>query len=110
MADPQRLGQVLDLLIDNAVRHSPDGGEIALAAERRADGWRVWVTDEGPGLPQESVARLFHPFHAETSSGAGLGLSLARALVERMHGRIGVDGRRARGAAFWFTVPASSRA
>lgn len=94
--DQDRLEQVFQNLAANAVRHTPDGGRIELAA--RPDGARVRLTvrDTGPGIPPEHLDRIFDRFHkvdaarsaADTDTGSGLGLSIARAIVARHGGTI----------------------
>lgn len=113
VADADGVARILDHLLSNAVAASPQGGPITVKAVRRGATWRVSVTDRGVGIPPENRVRLFHPFyHAPHPShaglsGAGLGLSLAQALIHRMGGRVGVDSDTERGTTFWFTLPAS---
>jgi signal transduction histidine kinase len=113
-ADPKALQQVLGELLDNAVRFSPAGGRVLVAARRRGRDVEITVEDEGVGLPSD-VARLFLPFgqgedvdrrvHAE--GGIGVGLFIARALLERFGGSISAEPRRGDGARFVVSVPAS---
>lgn len=84
ICDPEELEQVLDNLIDNAVRYSPEGGRI----EVRAEGCRLAVADDGPGIPADEQARVFERFYRGTrgrrsGSGTGLGLSIAAELARR---------------------------
>ncbi len=111
-ADPQRLRQVLDNLISNAVRHSPPGGSVQLAAEQHELGWRVTVRDDGPGIPWDDQPKLFQPF-AQLSArpprnerSTGLGLAIARQVIQAHGGQIGVESVPGHGATFWFTLPA----
>lgn len=107
-ADPERLRQVLDNLLSNAVKYSPAGGEIevgACADEREVE---VWVRDEGIGIPAAERDRVFERFHRLERShpgGTGLGLHIARSLVELHGGRIWVDGGPHGGSVFRFTMP-----
>ncbi|MER5322851.1 DUF4153 domain-containing protein [Streptosporangium roseum] len=96
-ADPDLLAQVLANLLDNAVRHSPDGGVVVLAADAQGDGVRLRVTDEGPGIPPEDRARAFERFsrldagRAADDGGAGLGLAITKEIVELHGGSIHVE-------------------
>ncbi len=109
--DPLRLRQVLDNLVSNALKYSPAGTTVHLGAQPEADGWRLSVRDEGPGLTLADQANLFHDFTPLTArptggeSSTGLGLAICRRVVEAHGGRIGVDSLPGHGATFWFTVP-----
>jgi signal transduction histidine kinase len=111
VADPLRLRQVLDNLLSNAVKYSPAESNIRLYAEHQPGAWRFSVQDEGPGIRAEERDRLFHAFErlsARPTGGersTGLGLAIARRVVEAHGGEIGVDSGPGRGATFWFTVP-----
>ena len=86
-ADRARLAQVTANLLDNAVRHSPAGGTVTLAARREGDQWTLTVSDEGPGLSPEDAARLFDRFGPGGDEGGGTGLGLAiAAWVADLHG------------------------
>ncbi|MDP9365213.1 MAG: hybrid sensor histidine kinase/response regulator, partial [Chloroflexota bacterium] len=93
-ADPGRLGQVLDNLLDNALKYSPDGGEVAVAVRAVGDGVELSVRDGGIGLPPGSEQAVFEPFGraanatAASLPGLGLGLAICRGIVERHYGRI----------------------
>ncbi|MFM2073394.1 MAG: hypothetical protein RLZZ623_3658 [Actinomycetota bacterium] len=94
LADRRRLRQVMLNLLSNAVRFSPSAGNVSVTTETTdGDSVRIHVTDEGPGIPAELLARLFVPFDqlgadAGREGGAGLGLVLARRLTEAMHGTL----------------------
>ncbi|MER5647435.1 DUF4153 domain-containing protein [Streptosporangium sp. NPDC002524] len=96
-ADPDLLAQVLANLLDNAVRHSPDGGVVVLAATARGEGVRLRVSDQGPGIAAEDRARAFERFsrldagRAADDGGAGLGLAITKEIVELHGGSIHVD-------------------
>ena len=99
-ADPQRLGQVLGNLVTNALRHTPAGGEVSLGATLRSEeaepaGVQIWVADTGQGIPPEDLPRVFDRFWRgdaarshKAGAGSGLGLTIARSLVELHGGRI----------------------
>jgi signal transduction histidine kinase len=107
-ADRDRLMQVLGNLLDNALRYTPEGGTVAVRARPEGRSVRVEVSDTGPGIPERHVAHLFEPFYQARQAGrntAGLGLAIARGIVEAHGGDIGVDTAEGRGSTFWFTLP-----
>ena len=107
--DPTRVRQVLANLLSNAVRHAPDGGRVDVCAEATAGGVRFTVADSGPGFPPEQLAHLFERFSRPADSrGSGLGLSIARNLVEAHGGSIWAANRPEGGAAVSFVLPADS--
>jgi signal transduction histidine kinase len=112
LADSQRLTQVVATLASNAVKYGASGGVVVFRAARIHDGVRIEVIDRGPGLSSEKQAQLFEPFNRlglERSSveGHGIGLALAKRLVELQRGAIGVDSAPGEGAAFWVELPAA---
>jgi PAS domain S-box-containing protein len=112
MADRHYLGQVLDQLVSNAIKFTPEGSQVVLACNADGHGRvRVSVTDGGPGIAPADRAHLFVPFDRLGSEkgqieGAGIGLAIARHLVESMSGRIGLDST-ASGSTFWVELPAA---
>jgi len=125
-ADPDRLRQIIGALVDNALRHTPEGGSIRLAASAVAplgsgsamrpntarQVVRLAVEDTGPGIPADSLARIFERFYQADPSRArgtgtsGLGLSIVRALAEAHGGRAGAENRTEGGARHWVELPA----
>lgn len=109
--DPARIEQVLLNLVGNALKHSPEGGHIAVGLAEEADGVRVTVRDDGPGMPPDVLPRLFERFYQVDASlsrvhgGAGLGLAIAKGLVEAHGGTIGVESLPGEGSCFHFTLP-----
>jgi signal transduction histidine kinase len=93
-ADRSRLAQVLDNLVGNAIRYSPEGGTVRLALQRAGRRARFLVSDSGPGLSGDQLSRVFERFYrvdpsrSRAAGGSGLGLAIARALTEAMGGRI----------------------
>ena len=112
-ADPAHLETVLINLLANALRHTPPGGTIELTADGARDGARLRVTDTGDGIAPDDLARVFDRFHqgdvahARAGRGTGLGLALARRLVERHGGTIGVESELGHGARFTVHLPAA---
>jgi two-component system sensor histidine kinase BaeS len=110
-ADLQRLEQILGNLLDNALRHTPDGGEIVLGAVRGPDAIQITVEDSGPGIPADSIGRIFERFYrldsgrARTEGGSGLGLAIARKLAEAHGGSLTAENRAEGGARFILRLP-----
>ena len=112
-ADEQRTGQVLGNLIANALRFTPQGGRVTLTASAIAGGGaRFDVSDSGVGIPPDQLELVFNRFYRgdearaqRDGSGSGIGLTLAKQLVERQGGEIGVGSRPGAGSNFWFTLP-----
>jgi PAS domain S-box-containing protein len=113
-ADPRRTAQVLVNLLSNASKYGPDDAEIEVGVTTRGKWIRVTVADSGPGVPPEYRADLFRRFvqpglgNDKAQVGAGLGLSVVKAVVEAHGGQVGVDDHDGGGSVFWFTLPAAS--
>jgi signal transduction histidine kinase len=109
--DPERLEQALQNLAANALRHTPDGGEISLTAEPATGAVRITVRDSGPGIAAAHLPLIFDRFYkadaARASAGSGLGLSIVKAIVERHGGT--VSARNDNGAVFEVLLPVASR-
>ncbi|MCC6793319.1 MAG: histidine kinase, partial [Thermomicrobiales bacterium] len=112
--DAGRVRQVLRILIDNALRYTPSGGEITVSMERQADRVLIRVKDTGIGIAPEEREKIFRRFYraeadrSRNTGGTGLGLTIARALVVAHGGDIGVESELGHGSTFWFTLPAPS--
>ncbi len=108
--DRQKVQQVIINLLNNAVKFT-DHGSYTLGIARVPDGLRFSVADTGIGVPQEKRALLFQRFsrlrHSEAVSGSGLGLSITKAIVQSLHGQIGIGDTVGRGSTFWFEIPVS---
>jgi signal transduction histidine kinase len=135
-ADPERVGQVVRNLLNNAITHTPPGGKISVAGEYIADcrlqiadyaleqsavynlqsAIVVTVRDTGPGIAPEHLAHIFDRFYradrsrARATGGAGLGLAIVRQLVEAHGGRVWAESTPGEGARFIFTLPVASKA
>ncbi|MCX6358684.1 MAG: ATP-binding protein [Armatimonadetes bacterium] len=108
-ADEAQLVRALTNLLDNAVRHTPDGGRVTASAARAEQGVRFSVSDTGPGIPQEYQSRIFDRFvqvPGSTRGGAGLGLSIAQSIVASHGGSLSLHSDPGRGCLFQFTLPA----
>jgi signal transduction histidine kinase len=107
VADPDRLDQLVLILVDNAVKHSPSGGvvQLSLIDQRHVGGAIVQVSDQGPGIPAAELERIFEPFvrvagTRRSSGGAGLGLAIARQLAVRQGAELSVASQPGAGATF----------
>jgi two-component system phosphate regulon sensor histidine kinase PhoR len=110
-ADPEKVRQVFNILVENALRYSPQGGKVTVQARRNADRVEVRVVDEGMGIPAAEREWIFRKFYRAESAardgaaGTGLGLFIAKELVNAMGGRIWVDSTEGEGSSFAFELP-----
>jgi signal transduction histidine kinase/PAS domain-containing protein len=112
-ADADRVGQVVTNYLTNALKYSPAEKPVVVGLDVAGHEVRVWVHDQGPGLPPEEQARIWERFHrvkgikVQSGSGVGLGLGLyiSRTIIERHQGRVGVESSPGQGSTFWFTLP-----
>lgn len=115
MGDPDRLRQVLIALLDNAVRYTPEDGEITVSVQKAGHHVHISVADTGIGIDDEHKERIFDRFYridtarSRAYGGAGLGLSIARQLVEKMQGTIRITDRPGGGSVFVITFPAAGQ-
>ncbi|MBN1310874.1 MAG: GAF domain-containing protein [Anaerolineae bacterium] len=111
--DPQRLTQILVNLISNAYKYTPNGGKIIVRARKESDQVRCEVTDTGVGMTSEEVGKLFTKFwraddpHVREQPGTGLGLTIAKNLIELQGGELAVKSQKGSGTTFSFTLPLS---
>jgi signal transduction histidine kinase len=110
VADGARLSAVLDYLIAHALRQTPAGGRVTLAARRAFGEVCLEVADTGRGIPFHVQARIFDRFSGEEGSGAGLGLALVKALVELHGGWVAVESAPGAGAIFACHLPEGGQA
>jgi signal transduction histidine kinase len=113
-ADRERIHQVLFNLVDNAVRFTPDGGDVRVSARRENGAIWIAVSDTGSGIPAEHLPRLFERFYradparSRGDGGTGIGLAIARSVVEAHGGRIRAESEPGRGSVFTFDLPAAN--
>jgi PAS domain S-box-containing protein len=110
LADEERISQVISNLLSNAIKYSPQGGEIRVSGQVRPDHVIVCVSDQGPGIAPDDIPHVFDRFYrssaaTRTTKGAGLGLYLARAVIDAHRGRIWVDPKPGDGARVCFSLP-----
>jgi signal transduction histidine kinase len=106
VCDPERVAQVLRILIDNALTHTPSGTDVIVTAARENGSARLAVSDFGPGIAGDTAERIFEPFFtSDDAQGSGLGLAIARELAERMNGALEVEAKPGR-TTFSLELPA----
>jgi signal transduction histidine kinase len=111
--DHDRLAQVVGNLLSNAIKYSPEGGVVEVTAEAIGDEAWIWVRDEGLGIPRAHQEQIFTKFFRGDVgrelgiAGTGLGLVLARQIVEAHGGQLGFESEAGRGSTFWLQLPAS---
>jgi PAS domain S-box-containing protein len=109
--DARRIRQVVDNILDNAIKYSGEGSEVVVRARRARSGLLVSITDHGIGIPTESLDKVFDLMYrveqrlASDREGAGLGLSICKGLIEAHGGRIWVESEPGKGSTFYFTLP-----
>jgi len=114
VVDPHRTGQILTNLLHNALKFSPSGSPVVLSALAIHGRLEFAVTDQGAGIPQDEVGRIFERFHqadaasTRSTDGAGLGLYITKKLVEAMGGTIEVESRQGGGSTFTVSLPLSA--
>jgi signal transduction histidine kinase len=106
--DPDRIKQALCNILSNAVKFSPENGTVAITCTPRTSGLEFSIQDHGRGMPKEHLSHLFDRYWQakETSKqGSGLGLSIAKGIVESHHGRIWVESEEGAGSTFFIFLP-----
>ncbi len=113
IVDPERIGQVVTNYLTNALKYSPADKPVEISVRVEENQARVSVRDEGPGLSLEEQEHIWDQFYrvpgvevqSGSSVGLGLGLHICRTIIERHHGRVGVQSAPGKGATFWFVLP-----
>jgi len=111
LCDRDRVDQVFNNLLGNAIKFSPDGGEITVRIEDEGEYLRVEVSDTGIGIPPDKLDKVFERFYQIDGSttrhfgGAGLGLAIVKDIVEAHGGKVGVKSEQGKGSTFFFTLP-----
>jgi len=111
LMDVQQINRVLSNLVGNALRHTPAGGKVSVMASAKGGGLIVEVCDTGEGIDNQDLPHIFERFYRgeksrnRTTGGAGLGLAIAKGIVEAHGGQIGVDSQDGPGTRFYFTLP-----
>lgn len=105
--DRLQIERVIDNLLENALRHSSEGGQIHLQARRQGDRVLIAVEDNGEGIPFSQQGRIFEPFVqvGRKKGGAGLGLALCKEIIQLHGGRIAVRSQPGQGARFYMLLP-----
>ena len=113
--DPGRMTQVLTNILDNATRHTPEGGQITLSAKQVNDKVELAVQDSGPGIPPETLDRIFERFYRTDSSrqrdgdgGSGLGLAIAKSIVQAHGGQLSAESEPGKGLRIIISLPGKS--
>jgi two-component system sensor histidine kinase KdpD len=111
--DYVEVDQVISNLLENAIKHTPEGTEITVSVRPQPSDVLVSVEDSGPGMPEQDLPQIFKPFYrgqnGAGAKGSGLGLAIARGIVEAHGGRIWAENRREGGARFVFSLPIEER-
>jgi signal transduction histidine kinase len=104
--DPERVAQIMRILLDNALRHTPEGTQVTVSAERHNGAAELTVADTGPGVGATAASHIFERFYTgDATQGAGLGLAIAQELAERMQGRIRLSSSGAGATTFTLELP-----
>ena len=114
LADANRLDQVLANLVDNAIKYGRAQGRVTVGGKKLDDGrLEIFVQDDGPGIPAESLDRVFERFYrvdkarSRDQGGTGLGLSIVKHIVQAHGGEVRCESELGKGATFFFTLPAA---
>jgi two-component system sensor histidine kinase HydH len=103
--DADKMNQVLLNLLLNAIQAMPDGGRISIRTERAGNTVVIAVEDDGEGIPEDDLARVFDPYFTTKSDGSGLGLALSAKIIEEHGGTISLESNLGRGTRVVFSIP-----
>ena len=111
-ADEERLGRVIEHLLDNAIRYSTNGGNILVNIEKQNDGKVLWkIADEGRGIPSAEQRLVFEKYFRASdvtrfqTEGSGVGLFIAKSIIKQSGGEMGFSSQESKGSTFWFVLP-----
>ena len=113
--DPGRMTQVITNILDNAMRHTPEGGRIILSAKQEGDNVELAIQDSGPGLPPQEIERIFERFYRADSSrqrgdgGSGLGLAIAKSIVQAHNGQLSAESEAGKGLKIKISLPGKTQ-
>lgn len=116
VADRSKIRQVLQNLIDNAIRYTPHRGEVVIRIEEQNNFIRISIKDEGVGIPEKDKKNIFKKFFRSQNAmkyqteGTGLGLFIAKGIIDASRGKIGFTSKENEGSTFWFTLPIAKAA
>jgi signal transduction histidine kinase len=111
MANKDRIRQVLINIIDNIFKYSPGGSSVKISGADQGDCISISIQDEGPGIPQNELEKIFERYYKvkeqdrQSTKGAGLGLAIAKGIIEDHHGKIWAESELGKGTRFWFSLP-----
>jgi signal transduction histidine kinase len=114
MANKDRIRQVLINIIDNIFKYSPGGGSVKIIGEDMEDCINISIQDDGPGIPKNELEKIFDRYYKvkeqdrQSTKGAGLGLAIAKGIIEDHHGRIWAESELGKGTRFYFSLPKHS--
>ena len=110
-ADKSKLSEVIENLLDNAIKYTPEGGKVEMALEKNKNSVKVSVTDTGIGISEEEAPHIFSEFFRGEQAknihkeGSGLGLFIVKNIIERHKGEVGFTANKDKGTTFFFTLP-----
>lgn len=113
-ADPNKISWVISNLIGNALRYTPEYGDIIVGSVLEGRKVKIYVKDTGVGIPEEYRGKIFEKFvrasnNEDETSGTGLGLAISKEIIEAHNGRIWVESEEGKGSKFFFTLPRYSK-
>lgn len=105
LADANQMKQLFINLIKNAIEAMPEGGSIYISTEKVLNEWKITIQDEGKGMPEEDIQKIYDPFFSTKKEGTGLGLTICAAILKDHHGRMDVSSELGKGTAFHIYLP-----